>query len=177
MLSGNYTVQPEQKYSIHSIYFQSFLTHSYDQDSCGTSPESIAVRPAILRNQTGKSVIINHSTSSQELWLKGEAMQGIELVNNLAELDRKLVEKLEEARRTAESRIASAQEKARQILSEAEIQIRQMEGDSKNRITEEVKKLAAEAQARAEDEAARIGRQADSKIEHAVRFTLSEVLP
>ena len=104
-------------------------------------------------------------------------MQGFELVNNLAELDRELVKKLEEARQSGERRIASAQEKARQILSEAEIQIRQMEGDSKNRITEEVKKLAAEAQARAEDEAACIGRQADSKIEHAVKLILSEVLP
>ena len=104
-------------------------------------------------------------------------MQGIELVKNLAELDRKLVEKLEEARRTAESRIASAQEKARHILNEAEIQIHQMEAASRIRITEEGKKLSEEAQARAEEEAARICRQADSKIERAVRFTLSEVLP
>jgi vacuolar-type H+-ATPase subunit H len=104
-------------------------------------------------------------------------MQGIELVHNLAELDRELVKELEEAHRTGERRIASAQEKARQILSEAEIRIHQMEQDSRSRITEEDKKLGAAAQARAAAEAARIGRQADSKIEHAVRFILSEVLP
>lgn len=104
-------------------------------------------------------------------------MQGIELVNSLAELDRALVKKLEDARRSGERRIASAQEKAEHILNEAEIRIHQMEEDSKNRISEEGKKLAAEAQVRAEAEAARIGRQADSKVEHAVRFILSEVLP
>jgi F0F1-type ATP synthase membrane subunit b/b' len=52
-----------------------------------------------------------------------------------------------------------------------------MEEASKARITEEGEKIAEEAQARAEAEAARIRRQADSKIERAVRFTLSEVLP
>jgi vacuolar-type H+-ATPase subunit H len=104
-------------------------------------------------------------------------MQGIELVSNLAELDRELVQKLEEARRAGERRIASAQEKARHILNEAEVQIHQMEEDSKTRINDESKKVAAAAQARAEAEAAGISRQADSKIEHAVRFILSEVLP
>jgi hypothetical protein len=52
-----------------------------------------------------------------------------------------------------------------------------MEEDSKTRINDESKKVAAAAQARAEAEAAGICRQADSKIEHAVRFILSEVLP
>jgi vacuolar-type H+-ATPase subunit H len=104
-------------------------------------------------------------------------MQGIELVNNLAELDRELVKKLEEARRSGERRTASAQEKARHILNEAEIRIHKLEEDSKTRITEEGNKLAAEAKARAEAEAERIVRQAESKVEHAVRFILSEVLP
>lgn len=104
-------------------------------------------------------------------------MQGIELVKNLAELDRELVLKLEDAYETADRRIAAAQEKARRILDEAEIQIRQMEANSKTRIAETEKKLSQEAQARAEGEVAHIRRQADSNIERAVRFILSEVLP
>ena len=104
-------------------------------------------------------------------------MQGFELVKNLAELDRKFVNKLEEAYRTADARTADAQEKARCILNEAEIQIRQIDETSKAQITEEAKKLAEAAQARAEAEAERICRQADPHIDRAVRFILSEVLP
>jgi len=104
-------------------------------------------------------------------------MQGDELVKDLADLDRELALKLEEALRSADQRIAGAEDKSRRILSEADIQIRRMEEAAKARITAEDEKLAAEAQARAEAEAARIRRQADSNIERAVRFVLSEVLP
>jgi vacuolar-type H+-ATPase subunit H len=104
-------------------------------------------------------------------------MQGIELVKDLAELDRELVQRLEEAHQTADCRIANAQEKARRILDEAEIQIRQMEENAKTRMAEEAAKLAEEAQARAEVEVEHIRHQAGSNIERAVRFILSEVLP
>jgi len=104
-------------------------------------------------------------------------MQGIELVKSLAELDREFVRKLDEAHQTADGRIAGAQEKTRRILNEAEIQMRQMEEDAKARITEEGEKLAQEARARAEAETERIRRQAAPRIERAVSFLLSEVLP
>jgi vacuolar-type H+-ATPase subunit H len=104
-------------------------------------------------------------------------MQGLELVKHLAERDRELVTKLEETRRCADGRIANAKEKARRIMNEADIQIRQMSEASKARITGEGNKLAEEAHTRAEAEADRLRRQADSHIDRAVGFILSEVLP
>jgi vacuolar-type H+-ATPase subunit H len=118
-----------------------------------------------------------HSTSSKRLGLNAGSMQGAELLKNLAEMDHEFEKELEEARRSAERRIAGAKEKARRILNEAEIQIHQMEDASKARITAEGEKLAAEAQARAEAEAESIRQQAESSIESAVSFILSEVLP
>ena len=104
-------------------------------------------------------------------------MQGLELVKHLAECDRELVKKLEETRRYADGRIANAKEEARRILNEADIQIRQMAETSKAQTTEEGNKLTEDAQTRAEEEADRIRRQADSHIDRAVTFILSEVLP
>lgn len=104
-------------------------------------------------------------------------MQGFELVKRLAERDREYVDKLEEARRSAEARIAGAQEKARRVLKEADDQFRQMAEASRIRIADDEKKIDEEARARAEAEADRIHRQADTQIESAVKFILEEVLP
>ena len=131
------------------------------------------------KNQSAKEKQADkrHSTSPKESGLNGGSMQGAELLQNLAALDREFEKKLEEARRSADRRVASAKEKARQILKEAEIEIRQMQDASKVRITAEGEKLAVEAQARAEAETERIRQQAEPNIEPAVSFILSEVLP
>ena len=131
------------------------------------------------KNQSAKEKQADkrHSTSSKESGLNGGSMQGAELLQNLAALDREFEKKLEEARRSADRRIANAQDKARRILKEAEIQIRQMQDASKVRITVQGEKLAAEAQTVADAEAERIRQQAEPNIEPAVSFVLSEVLP
>ena len=64
-------------------------------------------------------------------------MQGIELIKNLAELDRELAEKVEETRQSVEHRIKSAEAESQRLLAEAEAQIRQMEEASATRIAEE----------------------------------------
>jgi vacuolar-type H+-ATPase subunit H len=131
------------------------------------------------KNQSAKEKQADkrHSTSPKESGLNGGSMQGAELLQNLAALDREFEKKLEEARRSADRRIANAQDKARRILKEAEIQIRQMQDASKARITVQGEKLAAEAQTVADAEAERIRQQAEPNIEPAVSFVLSEVLP
>ena len=131
------------------------------------------------KNQSAKEKQADkrHSTSPKESGLNGESMQGAELLQNLAAMDREFEKKLEEARRSADRRIANAQDKARRILKEAEIQIRQMQDASKARITVQGEKLAAEAQTVADAEAERIRQQAEPNIEPAVSFVLSEVLP
>jgi vacuolar-type H+-ATPase subunit H len=131
------------------------------------------------KNQSAKEKQADkrHSTSPKESGLNGGSMQGAELLQNLAALDREFEKKLEEARRSADRRIANAQDKARRILKEAEIQIRQMQDASKVRITVQGEKLAAEAQTVADAEAERIRQQAEPNIEPAVSFVLSEVLP
>ena len=131
------------------------------------------------KNQSAKEKQADkrHSTSPKESGLNGGSMQGAELLQNLAALDREFEKKLEEARRSADRRIANAQDKARRILKEAEIQIRQMQDASKARITVQGEKLAAEAQTVADAEAERIRQQAEPNIEPVVSFVLSEVLP
>ena len=131
------------------------------------------------KNQSAKEKQADkrHSTSPKESGLNGGSMQGAELLQNLAALDREFEKKLEEARRSADRRIANAQDKARRILKEAEIQIRQMQDAAKARITVQGEKLAAEAQTVADAEAERIRQQAEPNIEPAVSFVLSEVLP
>jgi vacuolar-type H+-ATPase subunit H len=109
--------------------------------------------------------------------LKGERMQGFELVKNLAELDRQLSEKLEEARRSAADRIKSAEEERTRLLAEAEAQIRQMHEESRARIVEQSSQLAEEARTRAQAEKERLRQQAGPNLDRAVELILSKVLP
>jgi vacuolar-type H+-ATPase subunit H len=104
-------------------------------------------------------------------------VQGLELVKDLAELERELAKKLDEARRSVEGRIANAEEKARRILMEADAQIRQMADTLKARIGSESEKIAEEAHVRAEADALLIQQQAAPNVDRAVDFILSEVLP
>ena len=104
-------------------------------------------------------------------------MQGIELIKNLAELDRELAEKVEETRQLVEHRIKSAETESQRLLAEAEAQIRQMEEASATRITEERARIAADAHASALREKERIRSQAVPNIERALEFILVEVMP
>lgn len=104
-------------------------------------------------------------------------MQGLELLRDLAELERELAGKLEEARHSAEQRVTGAEEEARRILASAEDEVRQMSDALKARITEENKRYAEEGRVLGEAEAQRIQQQADPGIERAVEYVLSEVLP
>jgi vacuolar-type H+-ATPase subunit H len=114
---------------------------------------------------------------ASRLSIGGAVVQGMDLVKNLAELERELATKLDEAHQSAEHRIASAAEEARHILAEADAQIRQMADTSKVRIAKENEKYAEGAHARAEAEAQDIREQAERNIDRAVDFILTEVLP
>jgi vacuolar-type H+-ATPase subunit H len=109
--------------------------------------------------------------------LRGGAMEGFELLEELAEIERELAEKLHEARRSAERRIKGAEEEGLSILAEADAEIRQMADRSKARIVKNEEKAAEEAQARAEAGSASIQRRAAPNIDRAVDYILSKVLP
>lgn len=104
-------------------------------------------------------------------------MQGLDLVKDLAELERELAKKLDEAHRSAEQKVADAEEESQRILGEADAQIRLMADTWKARITEESEKYAEDARVRAETEAQLIHEQAERNMDRAVDFILSEVLP
>jgi vacuolar-type H+-ATPase subunit H len=104
-------------------------------------------------------------------------MQGLDVVKDLAELERELAKKLDEAHRSAEQKIADAEEESRRILVKADAQIRLMADTWKARIAEESEKYAEDARVRGEAEAQRIREQAERNMDRAVDFILSEVLP
>jgi V/A-type H+-transporting ATPase subunit G/H len=104
-------------------------------------------------------------------------MEGIGLLKDLAQLERKLKEKLDEAHRSVESRVTRAEEEARRILADAEGQISRMADASKAQMAEERESIAQESRKRAEAEARRIHEQAEPGIGRAVEFILSKVLP
>ncbi len=104
-------------------------------------------------------------------------MEGFDIVNELAEIERELAKKLDEARRSAETRVAKGEEDARRILADADSKIREMEETLEARITREKEKRAQEAQAKAEAETQHIRQQADPNIDQAVKFLLSEIMP
>jgi vacuolar-type H+-ATPase subunit H len=106
-----------------------------------------------------------------------ERMEGMDLLHNLAELERKLKEKLDEAHGSAEARVASAEKEARRILADAEDQIHRMTEVAKAEVAEECEKILQESRKNAEAEAQRIRDQAASRISAAVDFVLSKVLP
>ena len=85
------------------------------------------------------------------------------MVKNLATLERELSGRLEEARRSAERSIGRAQEEAQRIMAEAEAQVRQMADASANLI--------------AGQEAGRIREKAEPRMDRAVDFILSRVVP
>ena len=129
--------------------------------------------PSSLPGQKSEEVYQN----ALKLSLDGGAVQGLELVKDLAELERKLANKLDEARRAAEQRIAGAEEEARRILASGDAEVRQMGDVLKTRIAKESERYAEEGRTHGEAEAERIRQQADSNIERAVEYVLSEVLP
>ena len=104
-------------------------------------------------------------------------MQGLEMVKDLAGLERELAKKLDEARLSAEQRIAAAEEEARRISTEADAQINQLTDGLKARIAKETERFGEAARNRAEAEVTRIRRQADSNMDRAVDFVLSGVMP
>lgn len=104
-------------------------------------------------------------------------MQGVELIRDLAELERELARKLEEARQSAEQRVTGAEEEAKRILDSANAEIRQMSDALKDRIAKEKERYAGEGQTLGEAEAQHIRQQSDPGIERAVEYILSEVLP
>jgi vacuolar-type H+-ATPase subunit H len=104
-------------------------------------------------------------------------MEGIELLQDLARLERELKEKLEEARRSAKSRIARAEEEAGRILADAEAQIRRMTGVEKSQLKEECGNILQESRHRAEAEARSIREQAEPRMAKTVEFIISKVLP
>jgi len=104
-------------------------------------------------------------------------MEGIELVKNIAEIERQLAEKLSEARRSAELRIEETQEESKRLVAEAEAQIRRMDDLMRTRVAEESARIAEETEASAEQEAHEIREQASINIDRAVDFIVSKVLP
>jgi vacuolar-type H+-ATPase subunit H len=104
-------------------------------------------------------------------------MHGIELIKNLAVLDRELADKVEETRQSVEHRIKSAEAESQRLLAEAEAQIRQMEDASATRIAEESARIAADAHARAAAEQERLRSQAIPNLDRALEFILIEVMP
>ena len=107
----------------------------------------------------------------------GGAVQGLDLVKDLVELEAELSRKLDEANRSAEQRVTAAKQEAQRILAEADAQIHQMADTWKARIAEESEKYTEDGRLRAETEAKRIREQAERNIDQAVNFILSEVLP
>ena len=104
-------------------------------------------------------------------------MQGLELIKNLAELDRELAERVEETRGAADQRIKDAEAEGQRLLAEAEAQIRQMSEVSRAQIAQEGANLGEDASKRAEAEKERIRSQALPNLDRAVAFILSEVIP
>jgi vacuolar-type H+-ATPase subunit H len=104
-------------------------------------------------------------------------MHGIELIKNLAELDRELAGKVEETRQSVEHRIKSAEAESQRLLAEVEAQIRRMEDASATRIAEESARIAADAHARAAAEQERLRSQAIPNLDRALEFILIEVMP
>jgi vacuolar-type H+-ATPase subunit H len=104
-------------------------------------------------------------------------VQGLDLVKDLAELERELSKKLDEAHQFAKQRVAGAEQEAQRILAEADVQIRLMADTSKAQIAKENEKYIEGARVRAEGEAQRIREGAERNMDRAVDFILSEVLP
>jgi vacuolar-type H+-ATPase subunit H len=104
-------------------------------------------------------------------------VQGLDLVKDLAELERELAKKLDEAHQSAKQRVAGAEQEAQRILAEADAQIRVMADTWNARIAQENEKYTEDARVRAESEARRIREQAERNMDRAVDFILSEVLP
>lgn len=104
-------------------------------------------------------------------------MHGIELIKNLAVLDRELADKVEETRQSVEHRIKSAEAESQRLLAEVEAQIRRMEDASATRIAEESARIAADAHARAAAEQERLRSQAIPNLDRALEFILIEVMP
>jgi vacuolar-type H+-ATPase subunit H len=104
-------------------------------------------------------------------------VQGLDLVKDLAELERELATKLDEAHRSANQRIEGAEQEAQRILTEADAQIRLMADTWKARIAKESEKYTEDARVRAEADAQRIRAQAERNMDRAVDFILSKVLP
>jgi len=105
------------------------------------------------------------------------AMNGIELLQDLARLERELQEKLDEARAAAEARVAAAQDAVRRILAEAETEIGRLADASRARIAAECADIAQASKEGAETEKRRIQEQAQPGIDSAVAFVLRKVLP
>jgi vacuolar-type H+-ATPase subunit H len=104
-------------------------------------------------------------------------MQGLELIKNLADLDRELTERVEETRGAADQRIKSGEAESQRLLAEAEAQIHQMNEASKAQIVQECAKLGEDAGQRATAERERMRSQALPNLDRAVAFILSEVMP
>ena len=104
-------------------------------------------------------------------------MQGLELLKDLAELERELARKLDEARQSAEHRVTRAEEEAKRILDSANTETRKMSDVLKERIAKESERYTQEGQTLGEAEEQRTRQQSDPSIERAVEYVLSEVLP
>jgi len=104
-------------------------------------------------------------------------VQGLQLLKDLAELERKLAKKLDEARQSAEQRVTHAEEEAKRILDTANTETRKMSNALKEQIAQESERYAQEAQTLGKKEGQRIRQQSDPGIERAVEYVLSEVLP
>jgi vacuolar-type H+-ATPase subunit H len=104
-------------------------------------------------------------------------MPGLELIKNLAELDRELTEKVAGAHWSAEQRLKRAEAESQRLLAEAEAQIRQMEEASRTHIAAASAKLAEDARQRAAAAQERLRAQGLANLEKAVAFILSEIMP
>ena len=104
-------------------------------------------------------------------------MPGLELIKNLADLDRELAAKVAAARRDADRKIKDAEAEAQRLLAEAEAKIRRLEAEAGKERTEEDARVAEAARRRAAEEKDRLCSQARPHLEQAVQFILSKVLP
>ncbi len=106
-----------------------------------------------------------------------DPMQGVELIKHLAEAEKALTTRLEQARESAARTIAAAEQEQRRILTEAEAQIHQMESESRMKMEMRCAGLASDARRSAEQVARKLRRQAEAKMDRAVEFLLSRVMP
>jgi vacuolar-type H+-ATPase subunit H len=106
-----------------------------------------------------------------------DPVQGLELINHLAAAEHALSERMDQARVDARRTIAAAEQEHGRILAEAEAKVRQMEEESRIQILQRSAAVADEARRNAEQAADGLRKTAEAKMDRAVEFLLSKVMP